>query len=294
MINMENKKPMLIMTAWNNLALTSIAIDTLIRNTTIPYDLHLINNGSVDGTKEYFDKLCEKGKELNMCEEIKVMHNATNEGNVIPVNRAMQESSPQDVVLLNNDMEFPKGWLKALRDVSYKHENTGIVGVRLCYNPISFNITEKMKEHYTTEQIKHFATFKHTVNLGASWIKRKVIDDIGVLDENFGLGFVEDDDYCLRAALAGYRMDQAPVFIKHVGSATFGSDIFFMQQQFAKNKKYFFNKWVPKGIVPSDTGADRVIRHEIDELKVRNDVIEKKIDKIMEKLGIDSRTEVTY
>ena len=35
-------------------------------------------------------------------------------------------------------------------------------------------------------------------------IRREVIDAIGLLDERFGLGCFEDDDYCLRAMQAGY------------------------------------------------------------------------------------------
>ena len=36
-------------------------------------------------------------------------------------------------------------------------------------------------------------------------IKREVADAIGLLDEQFGIGCFEDDDYCLRAIQAGYR-----------------------------------------------------------------------------------------
>ena len=35
---------------------------------------------------------------------------------------------------------------------------------------------------------------------------RDVIETIGLFDEQFGLGCFEDDDYCLRALRAGYRL----------------------------------------------------------------------------------------
>ena len=53
-------------------------------------------------------------------------------------------------------------------------------------------------------------------------IGREVIDAIGMLDEQFGIGCFEDDDYCLRAIAAGYRAVIAgDAFVHHFGSRTF-------------------------------------------------------------------------
>ena len=52
--------------------------------------------------------------------------------------------------------------------------------------------------------------------------KRRLIEEIGLLDESFGSGNFEDDDLCLRASLAGYRnVIAGDVFIHHYGSRTF-------------------------------------------------------------------------
>ena len=56
-------------------------------------------------------------------------------------------------------------------------------------------------------------------------IKREVIDAIGLLDERFGIGCFEDDDYCLRAIAAGYRAVIAgDAFVHHYGGRTFLGD----------------------------------------------------------------------
>ena len=53
-------------------------------------------------------------------------------------------------------------------------------------------------------------------------IKREVIEKIGGLDERFSPGNFEDDDFCLRAQLAGYKTVIAQdVFIHHYGSKSF-------------------------------------------------------------------------
>jgi GT2 family glycosyltransferase/tetratricopeptide (TPR) repeat protein len=52
--------------------------------------------------------------------------------------------------------------------------------------------------------------------------RHDVIDKIGGFDERYGLGFFDDDDLCVRAREAGYRLAVArDVFIHHFGSRTF-------------------------------------------------------------------------
>jgi hypothetical protein len=79
-------------------------------------------------------------------------------------------------------------------------------------------------------------------------IRREVIDAIGLLDERFGLGCFEDDDYTLRAIQAGYRAVVAvDALIHHYGGRTFvGSGIdtgAWMQE----NQRRFLDKWAHGG-----------------------------------------------
>jgi GT2 family glycosyltransferase len=47
---------------------------------------------------------------------------------------------------------------------------------------------------------------------------------VGLLDETFGLGFFEDDDYCIRTRMVGYKLICIEdVFIYHKGSASFSA-----------------------------------------------------------------------
>jgi GT2 family glycosyltransferase len=52
--------------------------------------------------------------------------------------------------------------------------------------------------------------------------RRDVLDSVGLLDETFGLGFFEDDDYCQRVLAAGYTIQIVDdVFVHHHLSASF-------------------------------------------------------------------------
>lgn len=63
--------------------------------------------------------------------------------------------------------------------------------------------------------------------------KRELIEKISLLDERFGPGNFEDDDLCLRAALAGYRdLIAGDVFIHHYGSRSFNNAYAFMNLGF--------------------------------------------------------------
>ena len=56
------------------------------------------------------------------------------------------------------------------------------------------------------------------------YIRRALIDSIGVFDPVFGLGYGEENDFCMRAARAGFRnvlCDDA--FVVHLGGSSFGA-----------------------------------------------------------------------
>src|SRR5262249_27901637 len=55
-------------------------------------------------------------------------------------------------------------------------------------------------------------------------LRRSVIEEVGLLDEAYGLGFFEDDDYCRRAREAGYRLVIAhDVFVPHHPSVSYAT-----------------------------------------------------------------------
>ena len=79
-------------------------------------------------------------------------------------------------------------------------------------------------------------------------IRREVCEEIGPLDEQFGRGTFEDDDYCVRIRRAGYRLAIATdTYIHHFGSVTNRLDAKY-SQLLADNQRKFREKW---GVDPS-------------------------------------------
>ena len=68
--------------------------------------------------------------------------------------------------------------------------------------------------------------------------------EVGYLDERFGAGLFEDDDYCVRVSKAGKKIILAEdVFIHHYGGRTTKWNSLKYQKLFMRNKQLFEEKW---------------------------------------------------
>ncbi|MNI85814.1 hypothetical protein D3C73_1428400 [compost metagenome] len=75
--------------------------------------------------------------------------------------------------------------------------------------------------------------------------KRAVLETAGLLDERYSPGHYEDDDYCYRARLKGFRLLIAgDCLVHHEGSASF-KQIYSeeLQNLVERNRKLFMDKW---------------------------------------------------
>ena len=77
-------------------------------------------------------------------------------------------------------------------------------------------------------------------------LRRSTWDEVGDLDESFGRGLFEDDDYSMRLVRAGCRLWCAEdVFVHHFGEASFGDLVpdGTYGQLFERNRQRFEAKW---------------------------------------------------
>jgi GT2 family glycosyltransferase len=87
--------------------------------------------------------------------------------------------------------------------------------------------------------------------------RREVIARIGGLDERFGSGNFEDDDFCIRAAQVGFRARIAlDVFIHHTGGQTFKAAKIDYRESLLRNWELFKAKWG----IPADTPYEKGYR----------------------------------
>lgn len=210
------------------------------------YELIVVDNGSTDGTVE----------RLHACGDVRLIENVENRGFPAAANQGIQAARGDEVLLLNNDTLVTTGWLKRLRGALDSDPQIGVAG------PCSNNVSGQQQiaaGYYDLSGLDGFAWDWGRAHAGQTIdtprlvgfclaIKREVIDKIGLLDEQFGLGNFEDDDYCRRAVAAGYRCVIAQdAFVHHFGSATFrGAGVDF-GRLLDENQRKYSEKWQPAG-----------------------------------------------
>ena len=131
--------------------------------------------------------------------------------NNIGIKKAVKEYNPDYVLLLNDDTEMVReNWLKRMIKFGESDEKIGILGCKIIYPDKSLqNIGGKVRR-WKIDKITKFKEGEiievdHV--MGAfMFIKKKVINKIGFLDEDFSPYLLEDTDYCLRAKEEGFKI----------------------------------------------------------------------------------------
>ncbi|HEX4467603.1 MAG TPA: glycosyltransferase [Solirubrobacteraceae bacterium] len=177
--------------------------------------------------------------ELRSIEGIEIVAGERNEGFAANANRGLRATDPErDVVLLNSDIEAMPGWLAGLQYAGARDPDVGIVGARLLYPDGRIQFGGTVRNRDAPEWFDHRYRFKPS-DWGPAWmtgpalavtgacmyIKRELIERVGLLDERYAMAF-EDVDWCLRAWQAGYRVMYFPsACLYHHESVTRGREV---------------------------------------------------------------------
>ena len=242
------KRASIIIVTYNNLPLTRLCLESVIRNTEHQnYEVIVVDNNSSDGTQDYLQNLSAKHSHLT------IILNEVNHGFAKANNQGIRQSSGGHLILLNNDTITPQGWLSRL----LKHlddPKVGMVGpvTNFVGNEAKVDVTyrtwaemEAFAQSYTWERDNQVADI-HMLAMFCVAMRRDVFDSVGELDERFGIGMFEDDDYSLRVRQKGYRIIcAADAFVHHFGQAAFGKLIRSgdYDRLFDENRRKFEAKW---------------------------------------------------
>src|SRR5262249_47987764 len=145
-----------------------------------------------------------------------VLRNETNRGFAAGCNQGLAAACGDYLVLLNNDTEVTAGWLDGLVAWALSDwPHVGLVGPVTSY---AAPPQEGRVESRTPQELAAFAARRRAEHAGKALVverlvgfcllvRRDVLERLGGgLDEQFALGFFEDDDLCVRARAAGFRL----------------------------------------------------------------------------------------
>jgi len=242
-------KVSIVVLMWNNAPLTITCLKSIITRTDYGnYEVICVDNGSNLSQSLLVRTWCESHGDGRII--FKRLH--SNLGFPAGMNAGMNMCNGEIVILLNNDTEVTPGWLH--RGVRHfrNDPNLGLMtpSTDNCGNEAMVTLRGS-RENWFEESLYRFGMqppeLLEVRNLGffCVYIRREVIDSIGFLDEAFGMGYFEDDDYCMRARNAGYKLGIArDIFVHHEMSQSFDKISNEQKEvQFQKNKKIYESKW---------------------------------------------------
>ena len=194
-----------------------------------PYEIVVVDDASPEPELvAYLDELAAR-------QAITLLRQDTNAGFVAAVNRGLTLHPDRDVVLLNSDTEVSGNWLDRLARCAYTDPRIGTAtpfsnNATICSYP-RFCEENPLPEGLTLAEIDGLFQRANAgrwleIPTGVGfclYIRRACVTEIGLFDESrFGLGYGEENDFCMRAAKAGWRHQLcADTFVHHVGSVSF-------------------------------------------------------------------------
>jgi len=214
-----------VIVTYGGLELTKACMDSLLTRETWPrLDVIVVDNASSDGTPEYLATVAAGDA------RVRCVYNRENRGFAAANNQGIALAKGDVVVLLNNDTVVPPGLMGRLaghlrRDASIGLlcPTTNFCGNEALVQPDYIEIAGLPA--FAARRSKEFRGRVFDIGVAAMYCvaaRRGVLDEVGPLDEAYGVGMFEDDDFAVRMRANGYRVACAEdAYVHHVGQGAF-------------------------------------------------------------------------
>jgi GT2 family glycosyltransferase len=188
------------------------------------WEIIIVDNASNEATRHAL------AEETQRDSNITVIYNTSNLGFAAGNNIGISKASGQYIVLLNSDAFPPPGMISKLTSKLLSNPKVGMLGpvTNFAGNEQHIFTSDSARENKIEEGCRYAGAGQaallntYRMDFFCVAIPRRIINEIGMLDEDFGRGYFEDLDYSLRVRKAGYRLAIAEdCFIYHKGSASF-------------------------------------------------------------------------
>ncbi|MBI5651533.1 MAG: glycosyltransferase family 2 protein [Chloroflexi bacterium] len=236
-----------IIVNWNGRALLAETLAALRAQTLRDFETIVVDNGSTDGSPDFV---------AAEFPESQIIRAGENTGFAKGNNLGIRVARGEFVVLLNNDAVPNPVWLAELVGAMRRHPDAGFCASRVVLyahpelldsagDGIAGSGTVFRRGH--RRRATEFAREEYVFGAQAcaAMYRRAMLDEIGLLDEDFFLVY-EDADLSFRAQLAGYKCVYVPsAIVRHHGERTIGefSSLYAYQNQ--RNVEYVFIKNMP-------------------------------------------------
>jgi len=233
----------IIILTFNNIRYTHQCLDSVLKNTDIPYELIVVDNDSQDGTKGFLKRL----------KNVTVIFNEKNIGFGQGCNQGAEEAKGKYILFLNNDTIVTRGWLKNMVATIENIKDCGAVGAKIlffngllqeagttiyrdgnCY-PHGLEAYPYKNEYSYLREVDHCAAVCLLVN-------KKLFLQIGGFDKKYYPAYYEDVDLSMEIRERGYRIYYQPnTIIYHYKSLSLTGER--VEHLIRRNTALFKKKW---------------------------------------------------
>ena len=210
----------IIIVNWNTKEYLLHCIDSILQKKgSIPMEIIVIDNGSRDRSGEEVKR---------QFPGLRLIENGRNLGFAKAVNQGLRVSSGRYLLLLNPDTQLREGAIENLVSFMESHAEAGVAGAQLLKGDGSKQNSIANFPSLTTELLnknllrrlfpKKFPgkekDYPEPIEvdsvIGACMmVRRDVLDQVGLLDEDYFL-FLEETDWCYRIKRTGWRIYHVP------------------------------------------------------------------------------------
>ena len=227
----KNEPVSIVVSIYNSYAEVKACIESILKYSTYPFQLVLINDKSPD---DEIKILLETYRNIA---NIRVIHNDQNLGFVKSANIGFRASN-FDTILLNSDTIVSPRWIQKLLISSYTDPkiatSTPFSNASGVFSVPEIGVNKSVPAYLSNEEMSRIVENQKSSNFFeiptgngfCMFIKRQALDEVDSFDEkSFGRGYGEENDFCMKLAKRGWKnILTANLFIYHKGNSSFGSE----------------------------------------------------------------------
>lgn len=208
----------IIVLTYNRVKSLQKCLGSIINNTTLPYEIIVVDNGSTDETVQVLSEF-----QHSKLMDLKCVLLPTNQG-VCARNEGFRLARYSLIQQIDDDVTVHKGWDKAVKEAFESDPKIGMVGVQGSLVNENFDFdTWKHNNGYVDELTGYFVCSR---NIGVNY------------DSKIEFFWSEDSDRSFTYKSLGWKLKVIPMVCTHVSLRT---EIDWNLHN--KNKDYVKNKW---------------------------------------------------
>ncbi|MFQ5685045.1 MAG: glycosyltransferase family 2 protein [Candidatus Scalindua sp.] len=201
------------MLTYNGRCHLEYSLPSLFQTEYSKFIVSLVNNASTDNSVKFVKKSFPR---------VEIISNKKNlgwaGGNNVGIRHALSQDADY-IALVNDDVLFDPRWINEGVKAAENSPLIGIVGFDL-YDKKIHNSKEAFKIALE-RKIEPEVTETNNVRGVAMLVRRTVFENIGLFDESY-FAYGEENDFEIRAKVAGYRMVNVSIPIWHFSEGSFG------------------------------------------------------------------------